>query len=1246
MDGLTPSGLAWRGLRHYRREYLLVALATAVAVAVLTGALVVGDSVRGSLAALFTERLGAAEFAVLPTHPFSDDPQAGLAARLSGSPGFSGRFEPPAPIYRLPGTVFPPEGAPVSVTVFGVDERFFRLHGLRGDIAPGGVRISSFLAGSGFAPGGALILRVAAPRGIATASLFGDKDDAAITLRRSVEAWPDPAPGPGSGDFALFPGQGAVRAVFLPLDDLRRVLDRSGDPARANALLLRRREARGKPSPADADFAAAALEAVGSLDDRGLGLRPGAAGGLVLESRSLVVPDAVVAGALEVGGELGIPAGPVLTWLATTVASGGRETPYSLVSGLPETLFPEFAASGDALVPSPWLAEDLALAPGDPVELSFLLWDENGRFRTASASFTARAPAPPGGGFGDPTLAPEYPGMSDSERMSDWDPPFPVDLSRIREQDEHYWEEHRTVPKAFLGLEAARRLWTMREGSATSVRFAAEDGAAPIAEALRRALPAANFGLVPIPVRERGLVASRGATDFGAYFLYFSFFLIVSAFVLLALLYRLGVERRVGEIGLLLASGWPPRAIFRGLLLEIGGVALAGAAGGAAAGVLHASLMLGLLSGLLRGAVSGTLSEAASGSQSALGLFVSAGSITAGLAGGLAMAAFAAFWTSRRLVHRPPRALLAGSLAEESLPGRRGLASRRAAVALGLLAAALLALSAAGAIPAVGGFFGAGAALLGAALFATWTRLSGRRATGTHPFGGRYRTGAHPPRLRALAFRAAAFRPGRSLAAMALVAFAAFTLVAVESFRKPAGSGRLPPGAGGFVTVTETVFGVPWDPASPEGREELGLPEDLDGFRVWPLRLAGDEDASCLNLYRPDRPRVLGIPEEMARENRFPFAAHLGETPRELRNPWLLLSRPRSPEDPLPVIGDQNSMTYVMQWPVGEVRAFPLGPGGAEVELLLVGTLWDSLFQGELVMAEADLLAHLSGGDGYRVFLTEPAAGLPTGLPGDPSEGIPEGLPGGLPEGPSGGLPGGFPGGPSEGFPGGPSEGLPGGFPEGPSGGFPEGLPGGPSEGLPGGPSDGLPGGPSGGLPGGPPEAAAPESPDARAALVLAEARAARLLDRALADHGAVTTPTRVRLDEFHRVENTYLSTFQALGGLGLLLGTVGLGAVLLRNADERRREWALLAASGYRPRDFTALGFWENALLLVAGLAAGTGAALLAIFPALGQRGFGASLGLLALLLAGVLGLGLAAGSLAARAAANRPILASLRSG
>lgn len=1150
---------AGRGIRHYRREHVLVAAATAVAVAVLVGALVVGDSVRGSLRAAFTERLGATDYAVLPLHAFADDPDVGLAARLAVREDYRGWFEPPVPMYRLSGTVVAPDGGAVPATVFGVDERYFAFHGFQDVIERGSVRISSGLRRLGIGPGDGLLIRIGGHDAIAAASLFGEKDEAGISIRRRVAAWPNPAPGVGSGDFSLFPEQGASRAVFLPIEDLRRIVDaaeggRDGAAAvpQANALLIR---ASGQ-GDADAGEATAVLAAglaeTASLDDRGLRLTGTADAGFVLESRSLVLADAVVAGALAAAEGEEVGAVPVLTYLATSIRSADRETPYSLVSGIPAALLPGSGQEGGAevLYPGPWLAEDLGVDPGDPLELSFLVWEEQGRFHSETASFVAGTAVAGDGLFMDQTLAPEFPGVSDSARMGDWDPPFPVDLTRIRERDELYWEEFRALPKAFVPLPAARRLWTMREGSATSVRFVPGETSlseAELEDALVAALPASDFGLAPAAVRQQGLEASRGATDFGLYFLYFSYFLLVSAFVLLALLYRLGVERRLREIGMLLACGWSPRRVSRNLLLEAAVVAAAGALAGALGGIAYAGGMIGLLSGVWEGAVAGTLSGAG-GDAAALGVAVRWSSVVAGAFSGLLMALGAAWWTLRKLVRSSPRSLLAGRPVGEfgSLPllapvRSPGAGARRAAFVTGAGGLALLGFGAAGWVPPAGGFFGAGTALLATAFLVAWSRLKGfgdpaRRATPTFGSSG----------LRGLAFRATTFRPGRSLAAMILVAFAAFTLVAVEAFRKRSDPGTLPAGTGGFVSITETVFGSPWDPSAPGGETPFALqPPELSGFRIHPLRLAGDEDASCLNLYVPSRPRVIGIPRDLAAENRFPFGAHLGESPEEVENPWLLLWRDREPGAAIPVIGDQNSMTYVLQWPVGEERVFPIGEGGAPIRLRLVATLWDSLFQGELLMAEDDLLDALPASDGYRLFLTEWE-----------------------------------------------------------------------------------------------------EPPQGEAALLAAEQRAGRSVTNALLDYGAVTTPTRVRLAEFHQVENTYLSTFQALGGLGLLLGTFGLGAVLLRNADERRQEWALLRAAGYRRGDFARLGFWENALLLTAGLAAGSIAAVIAILPVLGQRDAGGSITLLALLLVGVLAFGLGAGALAARAAANRPILESLRAG
>ena len=126
-------------------------------------------------------------------------------------------------------------------------------------------------------------------------------------------------------------------------------------------------------------------------------------------------------------------------------------------------------------------------------------------------------------------------------------------------------------------------------------------------------------------------------------------------------------------------------------------------------------------------------------------------------------------------------------------------------------------------------------------------------------------------------------------------------------------------------------------------------------------------------------------------------------------------------------------------------------------------------------------------------------------------------------------------------------------------------------------------------------------------------------LSRQLADRGLELTPAGRRLAEFQAVENTYLSIFQALGGLGLLLGSAGLAIVVARNVLERRREFGLLAAVGFRQGQLRALVFAEHRWLIVCGLAVGTASAIVAVWPGLRERAGGFPYVEMALLLGGL---------------------------
>ncbi|HBO43860.1 MAG TPA: hypothetical protein DD670_08010, partial [Planctomycetaceae bacterium] len=265
--------------------------------------------------------------------------------------------------------------------------------------------------------------------------------------------------------------------------------------------------------------------------------------------------------------------------------------------------------------------------------------------------------------------------------MDDWKPPFPFDAQRIRQKDEDYWDEYRGTPKAFVSLAEGRSLWASRFGQTTTLSV---DVAQPppavkdLAEndsrgrpshidgdlsneafetRLAAILPADQMGLAWQPVRWRSLEASDGTTSFNLLFLGFSFFIIVSALMLVVLLFRLGVDLRRRQIGTLLALGWTGRRITLVLLAEGAIVAALGSIVGMVLGIAYAWLMvLGLRTWWL-----------AAIATPFLRLHVTAGSLALGLVTGLILSVAAIGLSVRRAGRVPVRLLMSGT-PPENLP--------------------------------------------------------------------------------------------------------------------------------------------------------------------------------------------------------------------------------------------------------------------------------------------------------------------------------------------------------------------------------------------------------------------------------------------------------------------------------------------------------------------------------------------------------------------------------------------------
>jgi hypothetical protein len=154
---------------------------------------------------------------------------------------------------------------------------------------------------------------------------------------------------------------------------------------------------------------------------------------------------------------------------------------------------------------------------------------------------------------------------------------------------------------------------------------------------------------------------------------------------------------------------------------------------------------------------------------------------------------------------------------------------------------------------------------------------------------------------------------------------------------------------------------------------------------------------------------------------------------------------------------------------------------------------------------------------------------------------------------------------------------------------------------------------------------------------------AARLM-RGLRTLGLELVPAAERLAMFNAVQNTYLGTFQVLGGFGLILGSLGLGVLLLRTVLERRAELAVMMALGFRGRQVRWMVLSEHAGLLAAGLLIGVVTAAVAVLPTAASSGTAPPYASLGLTLAAVALVGFICTWLAARYALRGSLLAALR--
>ena len=637
----------------------------------------------------------------------------------------------------------------------------------------------------------------------------------------------------------------------------------------------------------------------------------------------------------------------------------------------------------------------------------------------------------------------------------------------VRDKDEAYWDEYRATPKAFIPLETGKRLWQNRFGDLTTIRLGTAPGTDIQAtqtlfetEFLKRIQPE-QVGFQFLSPQADGLQASKGATDFGMLFGSLSGFIIIAVAVLIAMLFRVGVEQRSREIGLLQAVGYPLAKIRRRFLYEGATVAGIGSLLGCLFAVGYAQLMIFGLQTWWLPAIGTPFME----------LHVNLLRLTTGILIALAVVMLSIRFSVQQLGQIPTTALLAGETDFDEITRKRQTKKTKSSIVKNVIIVLACVVFALFIFldKWVSDTFGiwVEAPIIDFLIFTL-----GIIGVGWDAFGRWLKSQRVPKRLNRLrlALKNAARQPGRSLTCVQTLSLACCIIVAVGANRHDAQPETE------YAFVAESALPLHHSLNTPDGRFELGFSDKdselLNASEILPFRVLPGEDVSCLNLYQPQKPQILGAPDAMLDEY-----------------PWSQIRVVQPESGRAPAIGDENSLRWILHH--NPKDDFMVQDEFGKPLRLELETVSDSLFQSQLILSESNFTKYFPSQSGYQFFLIKT-----------------------------------------------------------------------------------------------PPE--------------LRE-ETAQVLEKTLVDYGFDLTSAAERLASYRAVENTYISTFQSLGGLGVLLGTFGLALVLFRNIIERRGELATLRAFGFRRQLLSRMLFLESCFLLAVGMLIGTVAGLVAI---LGSQG------------------------------------------
>ncbi len=580
----------------------------------------------------------------------------------------------------------------------------------------------------------------------------------------------------------------------------------------------------------------------------------------------------------------------------------------------------------------------LTPVPGDTLRLTWFDPASGKALRETSTNFVIKSIAENDFRYSDPTLMPEFPGISGSTTCSSWDAGVPLSMGKIREKDEDYWTLFSGTPKAFITYEYGRKLWGNNFGPATAIRFIAGEDSTVINARLTGNINPSTSGFSITDLKARNVRASSEGVDFGMLFLSLSFFIILSCIILLSMALKLFLDSRKDEIRTYHALGFRNSKITRLVFYEAFLVSIGAALLGSVLGYLVNILIVNALNGVWTGAVqTDTLLPGFSPlpliSGFTTAIIISAIIILIRLRSFLRDLEKGSKNIYKRAVYGKSQFLILASLLISTI----------------LLVLSVIFRNISTIVAFAGGTF----------LFLTMVLMAYRFFTGrrgrTSDYSGLFYS----------------FYPSKAVTPVIFLAAGIFAVMITGANRQVvSGKMTLPKGGtGGYMYWAESALPVNYDLNSKTGRAEFGFDEEdlRDITFVQAKKLRGD-DASCLNITHVTAPPILGIdPEKFIEKGSFSFASSLKMY--KDTNPWSLLNVTPG-NNILYGIADQTVLEWGLKVKTGDTLKY-VSENGQILDIVICAGLKSSVFQGHLLIGSRSFEKHFPSVAGNSVFLVD-----------------------------------------------------------------------------------------------------------------------------------------------------------------------------------------------------------------------------------------------------------------------------------